>query len=102
MAKAFTALLPLDQSKRGMVMTLEMFDRVRVKKDLADKKLLAGDEGVVMEMATAKDGTVGYVVELFKGQQNRVWIETLTVEQIELVEKYEPVEVAQYVSTSDI
>lgn len=85
-----------------MDMTLEMFDRVRVKEDLADKKLFSGDEGVIMETATTKDGTVGYVVELFEGQQNGVWIETLTTEQIELVEKYAPVEVAQYASTSDI
>lgn len=69
-------------------MKLSMFDRVKVKKDLADKKLLVGDEGVVMEIATAKDGTVGYIIELFEGQQNGVWIETLTAEQIELVEKY--------------
>ena len=81
-------------------MTLAMFDRVKVKKDLADKKLLAGDEGVVMEMATAKDGTVGDVVELSEGQQNGVWIETLTVEQIELVEKNTPAGVAQKASTT--
>ncbi|MEM6518904.1 MAG: hypothetical protein AAF722_06170 [Cyanobacteria bacterium P01_C01_bin.70] len=75
-------------------MELAMFDRVKVKKDLADKKLLAGDEGVIMEIATAKDGTVGYIIELSEGQQNGVWIETLTAEQIELVEKYAPAGVA--------
>jgi len=71
-------------------MKLSLFDRVQVKKDLSDKKLLAGDEGVVMEIATAKDGTVGYVVELSEGQQNGVCIETLGAEQIGLVEKYAP------------
>ncbi|MEM1308469.1 MAG: hypothetical protein AAGF98_03025 [Cyanobacteria bacterium P01_H01_bin.153] len=71
-------------------MELAMFDRVKVKKDFSDKRLLAGDEGVIMEIATAKDGTVGYIIELSKGQQNGVWIETLTAEQIELVEKYAP------------
>lgn len=75
-------------------MKLAMFDRVKVKKDLADKKLLAGDEGVIMEIATAKDGTVGYVIELSEGQQNGVWVETLTAEQIGLAEKYAPAEVA--------
>lgn len=49
-------------------MKLAMLDRVKVKKDLADKKLLAGDEGVIMEIAIAKDGTVGYVIELSEGQ----------------------------------
>ena len=77
-------------------MTLAMFDRIKIKEDLADKKLFAGDEGVIMEIATAKDGTVGYVVELAEGQQNGVWMETLTVEQIELAEKYAPDKVAQY------
>lgn len=77
-----------------MAMQLAMFDRVKVKKDLADEKLLAGDEGVIMEIAIAKDGTVGYVVELSEGQQNGIWIETLTAEQIEVVEKYTPAGVA--------
>lgn len=75
-------------------MKLSMFDRVKVKRDLADKKLLAGDEGVIMEIAIAKDGTVGYVVELSEGQQNGVWIETLTADQVGLVEKYARAEVA--------
>lgn len=55
-------------------MKLAMLDRVKVKKDLADKKLLAGDEGIIMEIAIAKDGTVGYVIELSEGPQNGVWI----------------------------
>lgn len=59
-------------------MKLAMFDRIKVKQNILDKKLLAGDEGVIMEIAIAKDGTVGYVIELSEGPQNGVWIETLT------------------------